>query len=411
MTWKSWIAVAIVASPLCVASQSFAAAKAVDLGTAGTFAILAKSGISNTGTTTIVGDIGVSPIDSTGITGFGLVLDASNAFSTSTLVVGQVFASDYSAPTPANLTTAVSDMETAYTDAAGRAASVTELGAGNIGGLTIAPGVYSWGTGVTIPSDVTLSGGAKAVWIFQIAGTLDISSGTRVILRGGAQSKNIFWQVAGQTTLGTTSQFKGVILDQTAIVMNTGATLDGRALAQTAVTLDSNSVSSLLASGLVDDFFAIQSSDDPNNNTCEVGASGSAFEAFGEVTGLGTGGQVVVIRYDTPQPTSASRSSKKISVKQSEFSTLDILFDDVSATGGPVAVEKCSVNGSVAVIKLTGKVSTKCKTDTLFALLNANQVGSVIAAFNGNKAVKVKVNGSNSKGSLSIKCSGPASVD
>ena len=159
MTCKSRFLAAIAASSLLAASQSYAQT-GVDLGTAGTFAILAKSGISNTGTTTIVGNIGVSPIGATGITGFGLVLDASNVFSTSALVTGQVFASDYSPPTPANLTTAVSDMETAYTDAAGRAASVTELGAGNIGGMTLAPGVYKWGTGVTIPTDVTLAGGA-----------------------------------------------------------------------------------------------------------------------------------------------------------------------------------------------------------------------------------------------------------
>ena len=85
-------------------------------------------------------------------------------------------------------------------------------------------------------------GGANDVWIFQIAGTLGISPGKMVNLSGGAQPNNIFWQVAGQTTLGTTSQFKGIILDQTAIVMQTGATLDGRALAQTAVTLDANAV-------------------------------------------------------------------------------------------------------------------------------------------------------------------------
>lgn len=145
-------------------------------------------------------------------------------------------------PTPANLSAAVGDMETAYTDAAGRAATVTELGAGNIGGLTLVPGVYKWGTGVTIPTDVTLSGGANDVWIFQIAQNLNISSVAKINLSGGAQAKNIFWQVAGQTTIGTNAVFNGNILDQTAIVLNTGATLNGRALAQTAVTLDGNSV-------------------------------------------------------------------------------------------------------------------------------------------------------------------------
>ena len=217
---------------------------AVNLGSAGNFVILAKSGISTTGSTAITGDIGVSPIAATAMTGFGLIMDASNPFSTSARVTGKAYAADYTAPTPAKMTTAVSDMQTAYTDAAGRTSpTATELGAGNIGGMTLAPGTYKWSTGVTIPTDVTLSGGANDVWIFQIAQTLTISSATHVILSGGAQAANVFWQVAGQTTLGTTSVFNGTILDQTAIVMNTGAILNGRALAQTAVTLDANTVS------------------------------------------------------------------------------------------------------------------------------------------------------------------------
>src|SRR5208282_2374906 len=152
------------------------------------------------------------------------------------------YAADYAVPTPATLTTAVSDMQAAYTDGAGRAPDATEVGAGNIGGMTIAPGVYKWSTGVTIPTDVTLSGGPNDVWIFEIAQNLDVSSGQQVILSGGAQAKNVYWVVAGQTTLGTGSVFYGNILDQTAIVLNTGATLNGRALAQSAVTLDANMV-------------------------------------------------------------------------------------------------------------------------------------------------------------------------
>jgi PKD repeat protein len=218
----------------------------VNLGTAGNYAILAKSGITTTGTTMITGNIGVSPIAATSMTGFGLIMDPSNQFSTtivsSSLVVGRVYAADYASPTPAILTTAVLNMEAAYTDAASRAPDVTELGAGNIGGLTLAPGVYKWGTGVLIPTDVTLSGGPDDVWIFQIPGTLDIASGKQVILSGGAQAKNIFWQVAGATTLGTYSTFNGNILAATNIALQTGATLNGRALAQTAVTLDANTV-------------------------------------------------------------------------------------------------------------------------------------------------------------------------
>ena len=222
----------------------FAAGPAtVNLGTASNYVILSKTGISTTGSTLINGDIGVSPIAASAITGFALTLPAGSAFSTSPLVTGKVYASDYANPTPANLTTAVLDMQTAYTDAAGRSLNaITELGAGNIGGLTLAPGLYKWGTGLTIPTDVTLSGSANDIWIFQIAQNLNLSSATHIVLSGGAQASNVFWQVAGQTTIGTTAVFNGNILDQTAIVLNTGATLNGRALAQTAVTLDSNAV-------------------------------------------------------------------------------------------------------------------------------------------------------------------------
>jgi hypothetical protein len=214
----------------------------VDLGTAGNYVVLSKTGISTTGATKITGDIGVSPIAATGITGFGLVLDRSGAFSGSSLVTGRVYAANYAVPTPSKLTAAVGAMQTAYTNAAGRRAGYTELGAGNIGGLTLVPGVYKWSTGVTIPTNVTLSGNQNAIWIFQIAGTLNISSATKVILAGGAQAKNIFWQVAGTTTLGTTSTFNGNILDLKNIALQTGAVLNGSALAQTAVTLDANTV-------------------------------------------------------------------------------------------------------------------------------------------------------------------------
>jgi hypothetical protein len=216
----------------------------VSLGTAGNFVILAKTGISTTGTTSIAGDIGVSPIDSTAITGFGLTMDSSNTFSTSALVTGNVYAADYASPTPTMMTTAVSDMETAYDDAAGRTSpDHTELGAGDITSMTLAPGLYKWSTAVLIgAAGVTLSGGASDVWIFQIAQDLTVGDGAIVTLSGGAQVTNIFWQVAGQVTLGTTSQFKGIILCKTLIAMNTGAQLDGKALAQTAVTLDSNNV-------------------------------------------------------------------------------------------------------------------------------------------------------------------------
>ena len=223
---------------------------AVNLGSAGSFAILSKSGISTTGTTSITGDIGVSPVAATYITGFGLTLDPSTQFATSPLVTGKIYAADYSIPTPAKMTTAIGDMQTAYTDAAGRTnPTATELGAGNIGGMTLAPGLYKWGTGVTIPTSVTLSGGPNDVWIFQVAQTLTVGNGVSIILSGGAQPQNVFWVVGGQATLGTTSNFQGIILSQTAIVVNTGAQVNGRLLAQTAVTLNADAVTAPTGSG------------------------------------------------------------------------------------------------------------------------------------------------------------------
>jgi hypothetical protein len=159
------------------------------------------------------------------------------------LVTGQIFAANYNPPTPAVLTTAVLDMQTAYTNAAGRTLpDFTELGAGNINGLTLAPGLYKWGTGVSIPSAVTLSGGVNDVWIFQIAQNLTVGNGAMVTLTGGAQARNVFWQVAGAATIGTTANFKGIILSHTLISLNTGAIMTGRALAQTAVTLNATAI-------------------------------------------------------------------------------------------------------------------------------------------------------------------------
>lgn len=214
----------------------------VELGTAGDYVVLAKAAISTVPTALITGNIGVSPAASTYITGFALTADASGEFSTSPQVIGHVLAADYAAPTPALLTTAVLDMQLAFGEAAARAPDVTELGAGDIGGMTLAPGVYKWGTGLLVPTDVTLTGSSTDVWIFQIAGDLLLSSGAHVNLSGGAEAQNIFWQVAGLVDLGTTSQLEGVVLTETAVTVQTGASVNGRLLAQTAVSLDGNAV-------------------------------------------------------------------------------------------------------------------------------------------------------------------------
>jgi ice-binding like protein/Big-like domain-containing protein len=214
----------------------------VDLGTAGDYVILAKSAISTVPPSAILGDVGISPAAASFITGFSLTADGTNVFSTSPQVTGQLFAANYTSPTPANLTAAVSDMELAFTDAAGRAPGTSGLGTGSIGGLSLPAGVYSWGTGVSIASDLTLDGDATAVWIFQVAQNLTVSNAVDITLSGGALPQNVFWQVSGAVTIGTTSHFEGVILSQTAITLGTGASIDGRLLAQTAVVLDTNAV-------------------------------------------------------------------------------------------------------------------------------------------------------------------------
>ena len=210
---------------------------AVRIGSAGTFAILSKSGITDVYASAITGNVGTSPI-----TGAALLLSCDE-------VSGTIYVVDAAGPLPCavndatTLTTAVGDMETAYLDAEGRVSpDFTELGAGEIGGLTLAPGLYKWGTGLLISTDVTLSGGPDDVWIFQVAGTLNQASATRVTLTGGALAKNIFWQVAGAVTIGTTAHFEGVVLAKTMIAVNTGASVNGRLLAQTAVTLQMNAV-------------------------------------------------------------------------------------------------------------------------------------------------------------------------
>jgi len=208
----------------------------VNLGSASGFVILSKSGITDVPASEITGNVGTSPI-----TGAADHLTCAE-------VTGKIYSVDDAGPAPCNikspakLTAAVGDMQAAYTDAVGRPPTTTELGAGNIGGLTLAPGVYSWSTNVTIPDSVAVKGGRHAVWIFQISKNLIVSSGKAVVLRGNARAKNVFWQVAGKVTLGTTSRIEGTILSKTLIAMKTGASINGRLLAQSAVTLQMNNV-------------------------------------------------------------------------------------------------------------------------------------------------------------------------
>jgi hypothetical protein len=214
------------------------------LGSAGNFSILGETLISTAGAT-VIGNVGISPAAATFVQGFGLVACSGICQSTTSSLVtgGNVYAADFGAPTPNNMGVAIGNMLTAYNNAASSTyegtPTATELGAGNIGGLILVPGVYKWSTGVIIPTSVTLNGmgNSNAVWVFQIAQGLDLGSGSNVILTDGAQAQNIYWQVGTQATLETTSNFSGTILAGTSIVINNGAQLHGRALAQAAVTL------------------------------------------------------------------------------------------------------------------------------------------------------------------------------
>jgi hypothetical protein len=226
-----------VASSSVANAVDFAPQAPVNLGSVGGFAVLAKSGVTDVYASTVTGDVGASPIT-------GAAIDL-----TCTEVTGIIYTVDAAGPLPCSvtdatkLTTAVSDMETAYNDAAGRISpDVLNLGAGEIGGQTLVPGLYKWTSDLAISNDVTLTGGPNDVFILQVDGNLDMAAAKNVTLTGGVQAKNVFWQTAGAVTIGTTAHFEGTVLSKTMIAMNTHASTNGRLLAQTAVTLQMNAV-------------------------------------------------------------------------------------------------------------------------------------------------------------------------
>lgn len=213
----------------------------VNLGTAANYVILAKTGVSTVPNSVITGDVGLSPAATSFATGFSET--AATGYATSAQITGNLYAANMADPTPINLTTAVSDMHTAYTDAAGRSLpDFTNLGSGAIGSLTLTPGLYIWTSSVNAASNLTIAGGANDTWIFQVTGDLSVASDVIITLTGGAQAKNIVWQVAGTVNLGARSNTKGIILGETSITLGTGATINGRLLAQTAVALDQATV-------------------------------------------------------------------------------------------------------------------------------------------------------------------------
>ncbi|WP_020676833.1 ice-binding family protein [Geopsychrobacter electrodiphilus] len=220
----------------------------VDLGTAANYAILAKAGVSTVPYSVVTGNVGLSPTDRGALTGWSETSDTTDTYSISAQVVApfELHAADYlGGSTSVDLTTAVANMETAYTDATGRtatSAATTNVGAGTLTSLTLTPGVYEWGTGVIIPTDLTLNGSATDVWIFKIAGTLDMAAAKNVVLVGGALPENIFWQVTDAVNIGANTHFEGNILGKTAITFGNLSSINGRLLAQTAVALDATTV-------------------------------------------------------------------------------------------------------------------------------------------------------------------------
>lgn len=209
----------------------------IDLGSASPFAVLAASEIISIPTSDIRGDVGLSPAARSKIAGL-----------TPAEVVGTIYAADDGGAVADMLTQVQGDLTTAYNDARGRTPVPTgpflNPGGANLGGLNLVPGLYKFTSDALISgSDVTLTGSASDVWIFQIGSSLTVANGIHVVLAGGAQAANIYWQVGTSATLGTAVIFKGSILADQSIALHTLATLDGRALARiAAVTLDSNTI-------------------------------------------------------------------------------------------------------------------------------------------------------------------------
>ncbi len=221
----------------------------VVLRTAEDFTILAKAGITNTGLhlTQITGNIGASPISPAfmddvyciEMIGTDSLIYGVNSFYSGGTGGTECSRGDALAKTKVDV--AILDLGVAYTDAAGRASpDYSEFGAGILGGQTLEPGLYKWGTNVVINDDITLDGTHKDVWIFQIAGNMALSGKKHVLLTGGALAKNVFWQLTENVALGENAHLAGVVLAKTHIALWPSASVDGRLFSQTQVTLQDN---------------------------------------------------------------------------------------------------------------------------------------------------------------------------
>jgi hypothetical protein len=375
---KNKITIAIftlIALSIILSAGYVSAVSAVNLGTSGDFVILSKTGITTTGVTAITGDIGTSPIDSTAITGFGLILDPSTQFSTSSLVTGKVYAADYTNPTPTKMTTAIGNMETAYTDAAGRSLpDYTELYSGDLSGKTLGPGLYKWGTGVLITSDVTLNGSASDVFIFQIAQDLTMGSGAKVLLIGGAQARNIFWQVSGNTgvEIGTTSHMEGNILAAKAIHLRTGATINGRALAQTAVTLDANTIQSVGATPILTIIKLLPTSKNISiGSTQQLNATG--FDQFNTLI-------MATINYTTSNSSVANVSSSGL------VTAIDFGSVIINASRGSITnISTINVQANAPVLSYIGSKSVT-QGNLLSFIITATSPNNLTFAISGKPA-------------------------
>jgi hypothetical protein len=215
--------------------------EAVELGTARNYVILARTGTFNNPASTITGDLGLSPADTSSLSGFDLTEESN--YATSEQVNGRIYASNMGAPTPANLTAAVEDMIAAYEDAAGRAnPDFIDLHNSDIGGRTLSPGLYRWNGNLNVSSGITLSGDSDDVWIFQIDEDLILSSNVFMELSGNTQVRNIIWQVAGDVVIESDAQLKGILLTLNEITLNNNASVTGRLLTQESVNLDANTI-------------------------------------------------------------------------------------------------------------------------------------------------------------------------
>ena len=286
VTYSRFLGAAVFA--LIASVSLLAQSLPVNLGTAGNFVVLSKTGVTDVPPSHITGNVGSSPV-----TGAAIGITCPE-------VAGTISSVDATGPAPCSLiapvalTQAVSDMQTAYTAAAGLTTpNFTELGAGNISGLTLSPGLYKWSSDLTTDgTGFTLSGGPNAVWVFQIAGNLTVANGAKMVLAQGAQAGNVFWQVGGVTgvTLGTTSTFFGNLLSAKQIIINTGATLTGRALAQTQVSLQSSTITSpgTLVNGLPPTYSSCVDGVQPTINSGGIvnAASWTSSVAAGSIAGV-----------------------------------------------------------------------------------------------------------------------------